>query len=63
MIEHMRKISFIGMGYVGLCTAVCFASKGFKTIISTNDPEKVKMVKKGTPPFYEPQLEELLKKS
>jgi len=33
----MHKVSFIGMGYVGLCTAVCFANKGFKTIISTND--------------------------
>jgi len=59
----MSKISFLGMGYVGLCTAVCFANQGFKTIISTNDPEKIRMVKKGKPPFYEPQLEELLKKA
>jgi UDPglucose 6-dehydrogenase len=59
----MHKFSFIGMGYVGLCTAVCFANKGFKTTISTKDPEKIKMVKKGIPPFYEPQLEELLKKA
>lgn len=50
------------MGYVGLSTAVCFADKGFKTIISTNDPEKVEMVKKGMSPFYEPQLDALLKK-
>jgi len=59
----MHKVSFIGMGYVGLCTAVCFANKGFKTTVSTKDPEKIKMVKKGMPPFYEPQLEELLKKA
>ena len=59
----MPKISFLGMGYVGLCTAVCFANKGFKTTVSTKDPEKIKMVKKGMPPFYEPQLEELLKKA
>jgi len=59
----MHKLSFIGMGYVGLCTAVCFANKEFKTTISTKDPEKIKMVKKGIPPFYEPQLEELLKKA
>ena len=59
----MPKISFLGMGYVGLCTAVCFANKGFKTTVSTKDPEKIKMVKKGIPPFYEPQLEELLKKA
>jgi UDPglucose 6-dehydrogenase len=60
---QMPKISFLGMGYVGLCTAVCFANKGFKTIISTNDPEKIKIVKKGKPPFYEPELEESLQKA
>jgi len=59
----MPKISFLGMGYVGLCTAVCFANKGFKTTVSTKDPEKIKTVKKGIPPFYEPQLEESLKKA
>jgi UDPglucose 6-dehydrogenase len=59
----MHKISFIGMGYVGLCTAVCFANKGLQTIVSTKDPGKIKMVKKGIPPFYEPQLEGLLKKA
>jgi UDPglucose 6-dehydrogenase len=62
-MKHMHKISFIGMGYVGLCTAVCFANKGFKTTISTNDPQKVEMINKGKPPFYEPQLEALLKKA
>ena len=59
----MPKLSFLGMGYVGLCTAACFANKGFKTTVSTKDPEKIKMVKKGMPPFYEAQLEELLKKA
>jgi UDPglucose 6-dehydrogenase len=59
----MHRISFIGMGYVGLCTAVCFANKGFQTIVSTKDPERIKAVKKGIPPFYEPQLEELLKRA
>jgi len=59
----MPKISFLGMGYVGLCTAVCFANQGFKTTVSTKDPEKIKMVKNGMPPFYEPQLEGLLKKA
>jgi UDPglucose 6-dehydrogenase len=61
-MKHMHKVSFIGMGYVGLCTAVCFANKGFKTIISTNDPQKIETINKGIPPFYEPQLETLLKK-
>lgn len=59
----MHKVSFIGMGYVGLCTSVCFANKGFQTIISTKNPEKAEMVNEGNPPFYEPTLEKLLKKA
>ena len=59
----MQKISFVGMGFVGLCTATCFATKGFKTIISTKNLEKIKKAKKGIAPFYEPQLEELLEKA
>ncbi len=59
----MHKISFVGAGYVGLCTAVCFANKGFKTIVSTKNPEKAEMVNNGIPPFFEPKLEKLLKKA
>ena len=58
-----QRISIVGTGYVGLCTAVGFASKGSKVITSTHNPEKVASIKKGIPPFYEPGLQELLQKT
>jgi len=57
------RISVMGTGYVGLCTAVGFASKGYEVITSTHDPEKAAKINKGIPPFYEPNLQELLKKT
>jgi len=54
------RISVMGIGYVGLCTAVGFASKGYKVIASTHDAEKASKINKGIPPFYEPNLQELL---
>jgi len=59
----MYKISIVGTGYVGLCTAVCLAAKGYKVITSTHDPKKASLINRGIPPFHEPQLEDLLKES
>ena len=57
------RVSVVGTGYVGLCTAICFADKGYQVTASTHDKEKVSMINKGVPPFYEPQLEEILKRT
>jgi len=59
----LYRISIVGTGYVGLCTAVGFASKGYDVITSTYNPKKAELINKGTPPFFEPGLEELLKKA
>jgi len=48
------------MGYVGLCTAVAFASKGYTIIASETDTEKANMINRSIPPFYEPGLNETL---
>jgi len=53
----------MGIGYVGLCTAVGFASKGYKVITSTRDAKKEAKINKGIPPFYEPNLQKLLEKA
>ncbi len=60
MIE--KSISIVGTGYVGLCTAVGFASRGYKVVASTHDPEKAELINKGIPPFFEYGLEEVLQK-
>ncbi|MEM3556251.1 MAG: UDP-glucose/GDP-mannose dehydrogenase family protein [Candidatus Micrarchaeia archaeon] len=57
------KISVIGAGYVGVVAAACFAERGFKTLISTNDPRKVELVNEGKAPFFEPNLDRLIKKN
>jgi UDPglucose 6-dehydrogenase len=57
-----HNISILGTGYVGLTTAVGFASKDYKVIISGHDEQKVAMINKGILPFYEPGLTELLQK-
>lgn len=51
------KISVIGVGYVGLCTAVGLASKGYPVIACDIDPDKIAKINHGVPPFYEPGLE------
>ena len=57
------KISVLGIGYVGLCTAVGFASKGYNVTASTHDAEKAAKINNGIPPFHEPNLQELLKET
>lgn len=54
------NISVIGLGYVGLCTAVGFASKGYRVIAMDNDQQKVKKITAGKTPFHEPALSEML---
>jgi len=56
------RISIVGTGYVGLCTAAGFASKGYEVIASTRDSEKASQINLGIAPFYEPSLGELLKR-
>jgi UDPglucose 6-dehydrogenase len=64
-MKDMKKpqISIVGTGYVGLCTAVGFATKGYKVITSTSDHKKAAMISQGVPPFYEPGLQESLEKA
>jgi UDPglucose 6-dehydrogenase len=57
----MKKIAVLGLGYVGLCTAVCFARKGFRVIGVDVDPKTVKMITQKKTPIHEPRLARLLK--
>jgi len=56
-------ISVFGLGYVGLSTAVCFASRGFRVLGVDTHKERVRSVGAGRPTIYEPGLGKLLAKS
>ena len=55
------KLSVIGTGYVGLVVGTCFAESGNDVICVDNDEKKVRMLKKGQSPIFEPGLTEFLK--
>jgi UDPglucose 6-dehydrogenase len=57
------KISVIGTGYVGLVVGTCFAESGNDVICIDIDERKLKMLRKGESPIYEPGLSDLLKKN
>ena len=57
------RVSVIGSGYVGLVTGTCLAHLGHTCICVDNNEEKVKLLKAGGVPIYEPGLDELIKKN
>ena len=59
-MEKMN-IGVLGVGYVGLTSAVCFAKFGHKIHCYDIDPKRVEKLQKGTPIIYEVGLPTLLK--
>jgi len=57
------NISVVGSGYVGLVTGACFAELGNNVICVDNDRAKIKKLRAGIMPIYEPGLAELVKRN
>ncbi|MBM3975578.1 MAG: UDP-glucose/GDP-mannose dehydrogenase family protein [Planctomycetes bacterium] len=57
------RIAVVGTGYVGLVAGTCFAESGNTVTCIDIDPEKIKLLRAGGVPIFEPGLEELLKRN
>jgi UDPglucose 6-dehydrogenase len=57
------KICFIGTGYVGLVSGVCFSDLGNNVICIDKDREKLSRLENGDIPIFEPGLSELVRKN
>lgn len=57
------KISVIGTGYVGLVTGTCLAETGNDVLCIDIDENKVKQMKSGKVPIYEPHLDVLFERN
>ena len=57
------KIAVVGTGYVGLVVGVSLAENGNDVICVDNDEAKIRTLKRGKVPIYEPGLEELVRRN
>ena len=57
------KITVIGTGYVGLVSGTCLADVGNDVLCLDVDANKIRILKEGGIPIYEPGLEAMVKKN
>ncbi|MGH8939092.1 MAG: UDP-glucose 6-dehydrogenase, partial [Actinomycetes bacterium] len=56
------RITVLGTGYLGATHSACMAELGFEVLAMDVDHAKVDALTEGRVPFYEPDLEPLLRK-
>ncbi|HWO71847.1 MAG TPA: UDP-glucose/GDP-mannose dehydrogenase family protein [Actinomycetota bacterium] len=56
------RVAVMGTGHVGLVTCVALAEIGHDVAGTDVDAEKIDLLSRGVPPFYEPGLEEALRR-
>lgn len=54
------RLSIIGSGYVGLVTGACFSDLGHEVLCVDNDTAKIRELKQGRCPIYEPGLDTMI---
>ena len=61
-MSDVKTVCVVGIWHLGIVNAVGFAEKGYKVIGIDFNPEKAQELQDGTPPLFEPGLQELLDK-
>ena len=56
----LSRITVVGVGYVGLTTAACFADLGHSVCGVDVDPAVIEALHRGEVPFFEPGLQEMV---
>ncbi|MFX1304998.1 MAG: UDP-glucose dehydrogenase family protein [Promethearchaeota archaeon] len=57
---YKYSVSILGTGFIGLCSAVCFANKDIKVLTSTHNEKKAAIINDGKAPFFEAGLQEMM---
>ncbi len=57
------KIAVVGTGYVGLVLGACLAETGNDVMCIDKDEAKVRQLRRGVMPIYEPGLEEMVRRN
>ena len=63
LVAVPQQIAVLGLGYVGCVTAACLSQIGHRVVGVDRDQFKVDSVMAGRAPFFEPGLEELVRKN
>ena len=61
-MSENEPLGIIGVGWVGLVSAVCFPELGHPIKAVDIDAEKVALLREGSTPIHEPRLDELLER-
>ncbi len=60
MSDIPRNIAVFGAGYIGLVTGACFAQLGHRVVVRDIQPERIRLLRSGEVPLFEPGLGDLI---
>ncbi len=59
---YKYSVAILGTGFIGLCSAACFAEKDIKVLASTHNEKKASIINDYKTPFFEDGLAEMLER-